>query len=293
MAVDKPFNDASGKKPHGFGPGQSWQDKVLEGDALWAQVKAALDAAGQTLPQTPRRPDVRLILNNISGQEVRFYNPGDHSGSKEETIPATGDKTAAMVMIKGSSLPEQNANAQKLFALYDLGNQGLSEKFVTDLKAGKLSDLVDEAYGPAPFQSQADKLVDVSWPTEAGKVDIVQPVKGPAAAAGARAATNETVFLAQFQIYIKGTGTTAELAEGYGMNIAVNADWQTGVESTRPIVPSVAQVYYGEHFKDIPVATVHPDGAVKEIDLKNGQVIPAAKVAKPKPARPPRKPKNP
>jgi len=291
MAIDKPFNDAGGrKKLSGFGPGQSWQDKVLEGDALWAQVKAALDAAGQSLPQTLRRPDVRLIVNNISGQDIRFHNPGDHSGSKEETIPATGDKTAAMVMVKGASLPVQNANAQKLFDLYDLGNQGLSEKFVTDLKAGKLSDLVDEAYGPAPFQPQVNKLVDVSWTTENGVVDIVGPVKGPAAAAGARAATTETVFLAQFQIYIKGTGTTAELAEGYGMNIAVNADWQTGVESTRPIVPSVAQVYYGEHFKNIPVATVHPDGAVKEIDLKNGQVVQRAPA---KPARPPRKPKTP
>ncbi|MFN7113412.1 MAG: hypothetical protein ACK4PK_03540 [Alphaproteobacteria bacterium] len=275
MSLDKNFNPSAqkGQPINGFGPGQSWQDKVLEGDAIWAQVKSMLDAQGLSLPQTPRRPDVRMIVSNVSGSDIRFHNPGDHSGSKEEVIPGSGDKTAVMVMVKGATLTEQAANAQELFKLYDLGAEGLSARFVEDLKAGKLADYIDEAYGPAPFEQQASKLVDVSWKSQDGTVSTVSPVNGANAAFGARAATNETVFLAQFQIYVKGTGTTPELAEGYGMNIAVSSDWQTGAESTRPIVPQVAKTYYGEFFDAIPVVTVHPDGRVKKIDLNNGQII--------------------
>jgi hypothetical protein len=276
MSLDKNFN-SSGKKgqpTQGFGPGQAWQDKVVEGDRIWGQVKAMLDAQGLSLPQTPRRPDVRMIVSNVSGSDMRFHNPGDHSGgSKEEVIPSGGDKTAVMIMLKGATLAEQAANAQELFQLYDLGAEGLSARFVNDLKAGKLGRYIDEAYGPAPFEQQAAKLVDVTWVSEDGTSSTVNPVKGGNAAFGARAATDETVFLAQFQIYVKGTGTTPELAEGYGMNIAVSSDWQTGAESTRPIVPQVAKTYYGAHFDTIPAVTVHPDGRVKHIDLKNGQAV--------------------
>ena len=56
-----------------------------------------------TLPMTPRRPDLRLILNNKSGIDQVFKNPGDHS-SKAEVIPAEGDNTAAMIMLVGDTL---------------------------------------------------------------------------------------------------------------------------------------------------------------------------------------------
>lgn len=275
MSLDDDFNKngQKGTPAHGFGAGQSWQDKVVEGDKIWAQVKNMLDAQGASLPQTPRRPDVRLIVSNVSGVEMRFHNPGDHSGSKEEVIPSSGDKTAAMIMVKGKTLSEQAANAKEIFDLYNLGAEGLSARFIADLKAGKLADFIDEAYGPAPFEQQASKLVEVNWQAEDGTAFNVPPTQGANASFGARAATNETVFLAQFQIFVKGTGTTPELADGYGMNIAVASDWQTGVESTRPIVPAVAKTYYGAHFDSIPVVTLHPDGMVKSIDLQNGSVI--------------------
>jgi len=275
MSIDKDFNSSGqkGQPTRGFGPGQSWQDKVVEGDYIWSQVKAMLDTHGLTLPQTPRRPDVRLIVSNVSGGEMRFQNPGDHSGSKEEVIPGSGDKTAVMIMVKGATLGEQAANAKELFDIYDLGAEGLSARFVADLKAGKLADYIDEAYGPAPFEQQTSKLVDVEWKTQDGADFTVPPIKGANAAYGARAATGETVFLAQFQLFVKGTGTTPELADGYGMNIAVASDWQTGKESTRPIVPAVAKTYYGAFFDAIPTVTLHPDGFVKSINLGNGTVI--------------------
>lgn len=255
------FNNLSGSG--------SWQDKVLGADQLWGQVKTMLGAQGIALPATPRRPDVRMIINNISGHEVRFKNPGDHSGSKEEKIAASGDSTAVMVMVKGATLSEQYKNAETLYQRYNLNTEGLSYSFIADLKSGAINDLIAEAYGPAPFQGQTDKLVDVSWTDDNGATSNIKPQKGANAAFGARAATSETVFLAQFHIYVKGTGTTPELVESSGMTIAVSSDRQTGAETTRPIVPSVAKTYYGEHFANMPVAIVHPDGMIKEIRLKN------------------------
>ena len=282
MSLKEPFNN--------FSNGKSWQDKVLDADKIWNQIKIMLSAQSLQLPQTPRRPDVRLIINNISGHDIQFQNPGDHSGSKPELIPSTGDKTAAMLMVKGATLDEQYKNAETLYTKYDLGTGGLSEAFVTDLKQGKLAELVDEAYGPAHFQSQAEKLTDLTWTALEGISSNIPAKKGASAAYGARAATQETVFLAQFPIYVKGTGTTSELVESAGMAIAVSSDWETGKETTRPIVPSVAKIYYGENFEKIPVAIVHPDGLVKEIDLKNGTVI--KRDANPPQKKPPAKPQS-
>lgn len=265
MALDNTFNR--------FSQGKSWQEKVLEADKIWVQVKALLSAAGAALPPTPRRPDVRLIVDNISGAEVRFKNPGDHSGSKEEVIPAAGASCAVMVMVKGATLDEQYRNAQTLYERYDLGAQGLSANFVEDLRQGRLADLVAEAYGPAPLQGQADKLTDVTWTAEDKTSARITPQKGAHAAYGARPATQETVFLAQFHIFVKGTDSVPELVESSGMNIAVSADWKTGKETTRPIVPSVGRIYYGEHVSKIPEVVVDPDGLVRRVDLRNGQVI--------------------
>ena len=259
MSDHLPFNVFAGK---------SWQDKVIDADALWAQISTALAAQGRELPATPRRPDVRLIVQNLGGGNVTFKNPGDHSGGKHEVIPASGDKRAAMIMVKGATLSEQHDNARLLFARYNLGEEGLSPAFVRDLSSGALATLVDEAYGPAPFADQTARLVDVAWQDSAtAPVHTITPVKGQAAAFGARATTQEQVFLAQFHIYVKGSGTTPELIEGGSIAVAVASDWQTGATTTRPIAPSVARSYYGSHFDAIPVATVHPDGMVREVRI--------------------------
>ena len=254
-----------------FDHAQSWKEKVLDADNIWAQVQAILHSRQIELPKTPRRPDVRLILNNISGTSQLFRNPGDHS-SKAENIPATGDKTAAMVMVKGDTLPEQQGNARKLAQRYDLGKQGLSAAFVQALQSGEALDLVAEAYGPAPFDDQAKKLVKVEWPNANGSVDTIDPVHDTACAYGARAATNETAFLAEMAFLVKGSGTTPEQIEG-GMVIAVSEDWETKKISTRPIVPSVAKDFYGKHFDSMPVVNLDAEGFVRSIDLKDGQVL--------------------
>lgn len=274
MTDHLPFNAFAGK---------SWQDKVLDADALWAQIKQGLAARGQELPATPRRPDVRLIVENTGTTAVTFKNPGDHSGGKEEVIPADGDKRAAMIMIKGATLAEQHANAQMLYDHYQLGTRGLSQEFVRDLSSGALAHVIDEAYGPAPLADQAAKLVDVTWQDSAASTaDTISPVKGTAAAFGARAATQEHVFIAQFHIYVKGTSTTPEMIEGGSIAVAVASDWQTGTETTRPIAPSVARTYYGQYFDSIPVAAMHPDGMIKDVRI-SAPPAPAASAAKSSP----------
>lgn len=273
MSSKQPFNALSAR--------DSWTDKVIKADDLWAQVQDILKSQGQDLPQTPRRPDVRLILDNTTGDEIRFQNPGNHAAGKPEVIPASGDKTAVMVMIKGATLAEQYANGQALMAQFDLGHKGFSAEFVAALQDGSIAHLVDEAYGPAPFAGQADKLVDVDWQSDDGSTATIRPLRGTAAALGARAPASESVFHAQFHIYVQGTGTTPELVESHGMCVAVSSDWQTGAVSTRPIVPSVAHGYYGAHFEHIPAVTVTPDGLVRAVDLKTAKPA-AAKTPAPK-----------
>lgn len=271
-------------------------ERVVFADALWIEASALLKAAEVEMPQTPRRPDVRLIVDNISGKAQEFLNPGNHSASKPEIIPAEGGSTAAMVMVAGVTLQDQYANAKDLFQRYQLGKKGLSDEFVSDLKNNKLSNSVTEAYGPAPFGGQATKLVPVEWQDapEAGKIEIV-PVIGPAAAFGARAATQETAFLLDFRgsdspVSVKGTNTTPEQAEGGQMAVAVSGDWKTGEVSTRPIVPSVARGFYGSHYESIPVVTVDGDGQVVQVSIKGREPIvaaaslPAKKVNAPSPS---------
>jgi hypothetical protein len=267
-----------------FNENKSWREKVIKADEVWAQIKVLLDKNGVALPATPRRPDVRLIVENVSGSDIQFLNPGDHSGTKQEAIPGTGDKKAVMVMVRGATLDEQYKNAKTLYETYDLGVKGMSEEFMKALRSGKLSALIDEAYGPAPFKDQSEKLVDVAWAISDTLCATIRPQKGAAASYGARAATNETVFLAKFDIYVQGTATTSELVESDGMCIAISSGWKIKAETTRPIVPSVAQVYYGAHFGGMPAVKVGLDGTVEKIDLKNGTVITPYDDAKKPPA---------
>jgi|GEM_PF-1112464 len=248
-----------------FAMDSGWVDKVIDADNVWAQIKAALDVAGKPLPETLRRPDVRIIVNNISGHVQTFQNPGNHSGQKPEEIPADGDKRAIMVMVKGDDLEAQHTNAAILAKRFDLAAKGLSDEFVAALQSGACNDLVAEAYGPAPYEGQASKLVEVKWPKQEGLSTLIEPVKSVAAAFGARAATAEKVFLAHFPIFVKGTGTVPELVESTGMCVAVSEDYNTKAETTRPIVPSVAKQFYGIFFEDIPTATINTEGYVQSI----------------------------
>jgi hypothetical protein len=51
--------------------GLNWSDKTLLADTIYEQVNALLSATGEELHQTPRRPDVRMILQNT---RVRLLN---------------------------------------------------------------------------------------------------------------------------------------------------------------------------------------------------------------------------
>lgn len=256
-----------------FDNNQTWAQRVLRADDIWAQVEDALQQAGENLPETLRRPDVRLILDNVSGQQLQFLNPGDHSKGQPEIIPASGDNRAVMVMVAGQTLDEQMKNAHTLVERFELSAKGCSIDFAYALGTDKTEGLVTEAYGPAPYKGQADKLVSVDWGTEDGQHTTIEPVKGDVCSYGARAATSEKVFRSEIVIFVQGTGTVPEQVENEGMCIVVESDWQTGVVRTRPIVPSVARGFYGQHFDVMPKVTVNPEGYVQSIDLGNDKVI--------------------
>ena len=57
------------------------------------------------------------------------------------------------------------------------------------------------------------------------------------------------------------------MVESAGMCVQVSENWETKVETTRPIVPSVAQDFYGVFYDDIPVVTLNPEGYVQSIKL--------------------------
>ncbi len=258
--------------------GVTWAERVVKADHVWQQIEAMLKAGGHELPAIPRRPDVRLIIENTSGNEIQFYNPGDHSMSKPEIIPANGDKKAVMVMVAGDTLLQQVDNAATLFNTYNLASSGLSPAFLNDLQIGKLTHdprrLISEAYGPAPFVEQVSKLVTVSWPQDNGASElVVNPQVGASAAFGVRAATKEQAFLADFPIFVKGTTTTPERVESDGMVVALEHDWQTKIVKTRPIAPSIAKGFYGTYYNNLPIVTVDPDGTVHQINLRNGTIL--------------------
>jgi len=262
-----------------FNNTQTWQQRVLSADDIYKQVKDTLDAHGKEMPATLRRPDIRLILENNSGEELKFMNPGDHAKENVEIIPADGESKAVMIMLKGDSLDEQMANAQQLVEKFNLDEKGFTKEFAHALGHEQTQDLVAEAYGPAPFTGQSDKLVALNWEAGEGTDVCVEPIKGALCAYGARKADKETVFAASVEVFVKGTHTIAECAEGTAMCIALAQDWETQEVSTRPIVPSVAKEFYGAHYDDMPAVSVGADGNVREIDLKDG--MPPLKVERP------------
>lgn len=249
---------------------QSWKQKVVKADNIWSQIQEALKVHGLELPKTPRCPDMRLILKNISGQTMIFKNPGDHS-SKAETIPSSGEKTAAMIMLLGNSIGEQRWAARELCKKYNLLNEGLSPELIQAI-ADRNEPLVKEAYGPAPFEEQASRLVNFTW-RAMDRSDLIEPEGNDVCAYGARAPEKEQAVRTEFAIMVQGTGTNPEFIENEGIVIAISEDWQTKEVSSRPIVPSVAKEFYGKHYESMPIAKVNPEGLVHNIQLGEDQII--------------------
>lgn len=251
-----PFNDM-----------QSWNQSKLSADRIWAQVKQALKAQEKQLPLIPRRPDVRVVLDNATGGMLHFLNPGNYTKGVPEDIKSD---EAVMVMPWGDTLEEQFENAAALVREYDLIETGLTKEFLSVLGDYNTSLYMKEAYGPAPFEGQSKKLEPVQW----GDAETpIIPVKSDVCAYGARAPEPVAVFLNQMLVFVKGTNTSAEMIEGEGMCVEISVDWQTKEETTKPIVPSVAKGFYGNHYDSMATVSVDPRGNVQEIDLKDGNVI--------------------
>ena len=140
---------------------KSWKESVHQADKIWTQVKYHLAANGvEDLPKTPRRPDIRIILRNTTENTIIFPNPGGHSKGKAQTIQP-GE--AAMVMLKGDNLNTQYANAHDIVMHLDLGKKGLTQDFIQRLRSNDFSDLIEEVYGPAPFEKECGRLEPIHW----------------------------------------------------------------------------------------------------------------------------------
>lgn len=258
---------------------RSQEEIVLSGDEVYAQLRKILEAEGAELPSTARRPDVRLIVNNATTGAVSFRNPGGRS-DQQETIPHEGKNTAAMIMIHGDTLAEQQANAAALNQRYGLTEDGFTAKFLEDLRSGVLDGLIKEAYGPAPYEKQVTQLQSVAWKKEDNGADNVEPVVGPNAAFGARPPSNEQVFLVRMpdsgvNVCLKGTETSAERLIGsetkiiaVGVSPVLDDNWQpTGEVTTKPIGPIVAKEFYGQGYASIPVVDLNFDGNIVAVNL--------------------------
>lgn len=250
-----------------FNEKQSWPEKVFSADSFWAQVEQMLTTNGKELPTTARRPDVRMVLQNTSDTTANFLNPGDYTGGAQEKIPSG---KAAMVMLQGDTLEEQQANAQQLEEEFNLGENGLSQDFCEALGNGRLSHLVKEAYGPSEFEGQTSKLVSVNWDRATTSID---PVVHENCSYGARAPSDEKVFAASFVMFVEGTDTSAEQTTPASICVAVESDWQTQKISTRPIQVDVAQGFYGSGFDNMPSVVIDVSGNVLSLDLRDGSPV--------------------
>lgn len=252
----------------------SWPEKVFKADVIWVQLKEILSAAGHDIAPIPRRPDIRLVINNVSSNSFSFQNPGDHSNSKPEVIPPTGSNTAAMIMLKGESLVEQYNNAATLVERFHLDTDGLTPEFVAFINTDEAVPYIKEAYGPAPFKQQSAKLKVVDWVSYDGCAQSIEPIFHDRCSFGARTPTQEIAFTTTMCVYVQGTNSTPEMMDIAGMVIAVSA--QDDTQTTRPIAPTVAKDFYGQNYESMPVVTISTDGQIQKIDLRNGTVIDVA-----------------
>jgi hypothetical protein len=241
----------------------------LLGDHLLTQIRAmqeqSQESPSMTPSMTPRRPDVRgVVLNKTDGQ-IRFLNPGKHSGEQEVIQPGE----ACMLMFNGATLAEQMENAGRLFQRYGLGD-GITQAFIEALGDGSASSMIAECYGPEKrFEGAVNKLVAVDWTDADGVTTSIAPSKGQAGAFGVRTAVEEEVYQIKTapgisDATLAGTDTVAENFQNGRIYIAVGRNGETGATFTKPIVPSRAKEFYGSHFVDIPTYTVDSSGALSK-----------------------------
>jgi hypothetical protein len=234
----------------------------LSGDTMLTQIKALQDQMQGSPSTTPRRPDVRGVLLNNTGDVLTFKNPGNNSDQLETIKPGE----ACMVMFEGSTLDAQIANAKSLFADFNLA-QGLTSAFVDVMESGKAAGRLKECYGPAPYNEQVAQLKEVTWRDSGGNAINITPQTEIAGAFGVRAPSEEEVYRLVLSegiaaATLQGTGTVAENFAGGSIYLGVSKDYQTKELRIKPIDPKHAKDFYGEHVVDIPTYVVQTDGSI-------------------------------
>ena len=182
----------------------------LDGDGIVSQIFPQLRGA---LSLRDRAPDVRVILKtNDSGAEHVFAN---HAYPDNDPSKVIYDGANAIMIMPAHDTPRAQlfAARQIIDAVKSAGLEGgITPEFIDRAivkPQGKLRKFAAQIYGPAPFEAQANRLVDVSIQGVNGGFDIVKPDRGAGYAVGMRAAEKEEAFMvicegSPEEIFVKG-----------------------------------------------------------------------------------------
>ncbi|MCD8570841.1 MAG: hypothetical protein LRY76_04820 [Alphaproteobacteria bacterium] len=245
-----------------------------------------------------RPSDVRVILrtSDLQGKVNSIANHGHPDNELSEV--AHDGKNAYMVMPNGDTPRRQLFAAQQIRqAIEQEGLTTVTPEFIQKHianPAGKLRKFVGQIYGPAPFEAQAERLVDTDIPRVDGNgVEVMHPLNNGSVAIGMRAPTKEEAFIVVYagkgpdmfvtggeaaatilstlegevSAKLKGTNTTLEQLDGLGVltkAIVLSVDAATG--NTKPIrLETAADIF---DLSKMNIVLVKADGTLS-MQLRN------------------------
>jgi hypothetical protein len=188
---------------------------TLSGDDILAQISPQLRG---DISRHERPSDVRLILRTApTGQTYSFANFG-HPDNERSTVTFNGDD-AIMIMPAGETARSQLFSAFQIVSRMKakgVDRTGVTPEFMQSEivnPKGLAHRFTAQAYGPAPFTTQADRLVPVDIPGQNGQSETISPTKEAGYALGMRAPVKEEAFLVIHMdeaenVFVKG-GKTA------------------------------------------------------------------------------------
>lgn len=167
----------------------------LKGENILLQISPEIRNQKQ-----PRPSDVRLLLRTaqLNGQEYQFPNHG-HPDNELSTVPFNGEN-AIVIMPAGDTPRRQLFSAQQIIDRFKRsGLDRVTPEFMEKevIRGGLSKKFAAQAYGPAPFTSQAARFVDVDIPGNNGP-ETIHPEITESYAVGMRAPVEEEAFLVVF-----------------------------------------------------------------------------------------------
>ena len=202
----------------------------LDGDGIVSQIFPQFRGA---LSLRERAPDVRVILKTAATGANHIFANHAYPDNKPSEVVYDGSKALMIMPARDTPRAQLFAARQIVEAVKNAGLQdGITPEFIDNTivkPEGKLRKFTAQIYGPAPFDAQAGRLVDVAIPGAGGGSDIVKPDRGAGYAVGMRAAEKEEAFMiicegSPDEVFVKGgkQAATAMSIIGDAMNVKLN-----------------------------------------------------------------------